>query len=339
MWVQSKRKCGSLESCVCIVGFPACGCQKKSVVYEMECRHEAVQRGKPVQFFQERCCVVMTGCQENKSWSKVLNFLERLDDRIRCTHKETVAVVKPWKDVGSDESLGCVFSEKPAEWTNAFKLEISSLADFYDVLLHGQFWDKNESKIPGRIREGDVVRVKSNRIREGNGRRFQGRRKGKEKSFCFVVVQFELIFRHPCFYVVCACTEFFGEVGHFIERSGFLELCVICEKMMVYRVVSYDIGKRRSVQDEENGPQYWALRHTVHELWWWRRRVIDWSGLIPVIIVQPIQELQWASKICCWGDLTNGNWTSTSHHESGALPLSYINKTIPPPITSMDHVM
>ena len=29
--VQSKRRCGSHESCVCIVGFPACGCQKKSV--------------------------------------------------------------------------------------------------------------------------------------------------------------------------------------------------------------------------------------------------------------------------------------------------------------------
>ena len=39
--------------------------------------------------------MVMTGCQENKSCSKVLIFLERLDDRIRRTHKETVAVVKP----------------------------------------------------------------------------------------------------------------------------------------------------------------------------------------------------------------------------------------------------
>ena len=29
--------------------------------------------------------MVVTGCQENKSCSKVLNFLERLDDRIRCT--------------------------------------------------------------------------------------------------------------------------------------------------------------------------------------------------------------------------------------------------------------
>ena len=94
------------------------------------------------------------------------------------------------------------------------------------------------------------MRAKSNQVREGHGRRFQGNRKGKEKSFCFVVVQFELIFRHPCFYVVCACIEFFGEVGHFTERSGFLELCVICEKLMVYRVVSYDIGERRSVQDD-----------------------------------------------------------------------------------------
>ena len=100
------------------------------------------------------------------------------------------------------------------------------------------------------------MRAKSNRVREGNGKMFQGRRNGKEKSFCFVVVQFELIFRHPCFYVVCACTEFFGEVGHFTERSGFLELCVTCKKLMIYRVFRYGIGERCSVQDEENGPQY-----------------------------------------------------------------------------------
>ena len=37
-----------------------------------------------------------------------------------------------------NKSLGCIFSEKPADRTNAFKLEISSLADFYDVLLSGQ---------------------------------------------------------------------------------------------------------------------------------------------------------------------------------------------------------
>ena len=58
------------------------------------------------------------------------------------------------------------------------------------------------------------------------------------------------------FYVVCACIEFFGEVGHFTERSGFRELCVICEKLMIYRVFRYGIGERCSVQDEENGAQY-----------------------------------------------------------------------------------
>ena len=38
--------------------------------------------------------MVVAGCQENEPCSKVLNFLERLDDRIRCTNEETVAVVK-----------------------------------------------------------------------------------------------------------------------------------------------------------------------------------------------------------------------------------------------------
>ena len=38
--------------------------------------------------------MVVARYQENESCSKVLNFLERLDDRIRCTHEETAAVVR-----------------------------------------------------------------------------------------------------------------------------------------------------------------------------------------------------------------------------------------------------
>ena len=86
-------------------------------------------------------------------------------------------------------------------------------------------------RFESRIRDWDVVRAKSNRVREENG--------GKSH-----VVKFELIFGHPCFYVICACIEFFGEVGHFTERSGFLELCIIREKLMIYRMGSYDIGER-----------------------------------------------------------------------------------------------
>ena len=43
------------------------------------------------------------------------------------------------------------------------------------------------------------------------------------------------------------CIEFFVEVVHFTERSGFLELCVICEKLMVYRVVIAMISERDGV--------------------------------------------------------------------------------------------
>ena len=59
--------------------------------------------------------MVVTGYQENESCSKVLNFPERLNDRFRCPHEETVALVKPWDDIGSNKSLGCVFGEKPAD--------------------------------------------------------------------------------------------------------------------------------------------------------------------------------------------------------------------------------
>ena len=38
--------------------------------------------GKPMQIFQESCWVVVAGCQEKLSCSKVLDFLEKLDDRI-----------------------------------------------------------------------------------------------------------------------------------------------------------------------------------------------------------------------------------------------------------------
>ena len=66
-------------------------------------------------------------------------------------------------------------------------------------------------------------------------------KKEKKKSFCFVVDEFKLIFCHPCFNVICACTEFFGEVVYFSDRGWFLELCVISEKLMVYRMVGNDV--------------------------------------------------------------------------------------------------
>ena len=87
--------------------------------------------GKPVQFFKESCWVVVTGCQENKSCSEVLNWLERLDNRIRC-----------------NKSLGCIFSEKPVDWTTAFKLEISI---FLQIFMMCFFMDSFESRMNPRF--------------------------------------------------------------------------------------------------------------------------------------------------------------------------------------------
>ena len=77
---------------------------------------------------------------------------------------------------------------------------------------------------------------------------FDEGKRGGGKSFCFVVVEIELIFCHPCFNVNCTCTELFGEVVYFTERGGFLELRVICEKLMTYRMASKDVKERCGVQ-------------------------------------------------------------------------------------------
>ena len=59
--------------------------------------------------------MVMTRCHENESCSKVLNFLERLDDIIGCTHGETATVIKPREGVGGSKSFDCIFSEKSVD--------------------------------------------------------------------------------------------------------------------------------------------------------------------------------------------------------------------------------
>ena len=57
------------------------------------------------------------GAKRTSLAAKFLNVLESLDDRIRCTHEETVAVVEPGEDIGGNKSLGCIFGEKPADRT------------------------------------------------------------------------------------------------------------------------------------------------------------------------------------------------------------------------------
>ena len=68
------------------------------------------------------------------------------------------------------------------------------------------------------------MRAESNQVREGNGCRLQRRR--KKDSFCFVIIEVELIFCYPCFYIICACTEFFLKVVISLRGVDFWSSCV-----------------------------------------------------------------------------------------------------------------
>ena len=46
MGSKARESTKAMALAFCIAGFSACGCQNKSVVYETECRHVAVQKGK-----------------------------------------------------------------------------------------------------------------------------------------------------------------------------------------------------------------------------------------------------------------------------------------------------
>ena len=103
-----------------------------------------------------------------QSCSKVLDFLERLDDRIRCMKREvTIAMAASYAKPGNGDSS---VVRAPDSWSKGREFESpqkKEKATPFLVLLHGQVSVKNDSKVPGRIREADVVRAKSNRVREG----------------------------------------------------------------------------------------------------------------------------------------------------------------------------
>ena len=92
--------------------------------------------------------------------------------------------------------------------------------DRFESRMNTRFLAESEK---GMLREPKII--ESGRETVGG---FKEDEKRKEKS-CFVVVHFELIFRHPCFYVVCACIEFFGEV--------LKELSTGCARLNLSRLV------------------------------------------------------------------------------------------------------
>ena len=134
-------------------------------------------------------------------------------ERIVWTHQTITAVIKLWENTTGSKSFGCIFSEKSADRIIALELEWNTLTALYDRLLRGRSWAKNESKVRSRIREKNIVRTKSNRVRGGKWPQASRRKKKRGgESLCFVVVESDLIFSHPCSHVICACNGFFVEV-------------------------------------------------------------------------------------------------------------------------------
>ena len=73
------------------------------------------------------------------------------------------------------------------------------------------------------------MRANSNRIWERNVRRLEGSGERREKSFCLVVVELELILSHPWSNVICVCFEFLGKTVHFSLRGADFWSCVSSE--------------------------------------------------------------------------------------------------------------
>ena len=56
--------------------------------------------------------------------------------------------------IGGNKSLGCIFSEKPADRTNLLKLEISSLTDFMTCFFVERFESKRTPRFLAESEKG-----------------------------------------------------------------------------------------------------------------------------------------------------------------------------------------
>jgi len=140
--------------------------------------------------------------------------------------------------------------------------------------------DSFESRMnPRFLAESEKRMLWEPRVIESGRETVEGFQEDEEKELLFCHHSVWADFPSVMF-LCCLCMHWVLWWGWSLHWEEWISGAV-CHLRKAYRVVSYGIGERRSVQDEENGPQYWALRHTVHELWCWWRRVIDWSGLIP----------------------------------------------------------
>ena len=78
----------------------------------------------------------MFRCSENEPRCTVEDILDFVEEILRNTSQESIAVVKSGDDKRGHEGLCCFSSEKSADRTNLSNLKIRTMTDFSYLLLH-----------------------------------------------------------------------------------------------------------------------------------------------------------------------------------------------------------
>ena len=150
--------------------------------------------------------------------------------------------------------------------------------------------DRFESRMnPRFLAESEKGMLWEPRLNESGRGMVDGFKEDKKgTSFCFVVVQFELIFHLPCFYVVCACMSSLVRLVTLLRGADFWScvssakswwftewLAMISERGVVYRM------KRMGTSTEPWGTPYMSCDGDEDELLtevdWYLSERYEWN--------------------------------------------------------------
>ena len=216
---------------------------------------------QPVESFKKRGYVVVLGGAKNETGGMVLNTLKLLNDVERGARKKGIAIIKPGKDKGTEQSFCGIFSKKMTDGGNAADFKETFLTDIFDMLMERQGLIKCDPKVVNSGRKCDRRTVQIDR--RGKRRVVEMFFGCNQNHFCFIFIELQFVHVHPHLEIGNTGLGGGDEVGEVRDRSREIELIIIRETMVRERVVSGNRRNGLSVEDEQNGPQNRALGNAV----------------------------------------------------------------------------
>ena len=159
-----------------------------------------------------------------------------------------MTVVKFWQNKGTEEGFCSISSEIVTDVTNCPNFYIGRSADVGDMLLHGQvvsechaqiFCLQGKQNISVSYVNGGWVRVWE-----------RGSVRDNEQSLCFIIIQLEFVWCHPCLYIWNAILHALDWGAYLIWTAGIVQLGIICERLVRYGVSSNECSQRFCVQNK-----------------------------------------------------------------------------------------